>query len=82
MAEKKQASKTEAQRDDTGKRMSPEEIRAQNEGTGELEDGRILLTNDSGEVKKVTEEEWGNEERQAELLKQGWHVVGEDAAED
>lgn len=72
--------KQEVKRDDDGRRMSPDEARAQDEAQGEPEDGRIMLTNDSGEVKRVTEEEWGNEVRQAELLKQGWKVVGgEDA---
>lgn len=74
MAEKK----SDAKRDDSGKRMTPDEARAQDEATGDLEDGRLLLTNDSGEVKRVNAEEWGNEEFQADLLKKGWRPVGDE----
>lgn len=68
----------EVKRDpDTGRRLTPEEARAQDEAQGQPEDGSILLTNDSGSVKRVTPEEWGNEERQAELLRDGWKQIGE-----
>lgn len=70
------AEKKEVKRDESGKRMSPEESRAQDEAQGKPESGQILLTNDSGEVKRLDPEEWENEERQAELMKQGWKELG------
>lgn len=61
------------------RKRSLAEQTAEDEAQGETADGRIILTNDSGHVKKVTAEEWDNEERQAELLKAGWKVMGSDA---
>jgi hypothetical protein len=60
------------------RRLSVDEQRAQDEADGEADDGRIILTNDSGEIKKVAPEEWENEERQAELLRDGWKEMGLD----
>lgn len=52
--------------------------RAQDEAGGMTKDGRIMLTNDSGEVKRVTQEEWFNEISQAVLIAEGWRVIGDD----
>lgn len=73
MAEKKETST---------RRKSVDEQRAEDEAQGESKDGRVMLTNDSGEVKRVTPDEWDNEEFQADLLKKGWHVFGEDEGND
>ena len=60
------------------RKLTHDEQVAEDEAHGDLPDGKIMLVNDSGNVKKVDPEEWDNEERQAELLRQGWKVVGED----
>jgi hypothetical protein len=73
------AEKSGAKRDEeTGRRLSPEEVRAQDEAKGQPEDGSIMLTNDSGNVKRVPPEEWENEERQAQLLRDGWKEMRQD----
>lgn len=64
-----------AEKKEPQRRLSVDEQRAQDEAQGGNED-QVMLTNDSGEVKKLSAEEWENEERQAELLKQGWKVIG------
>lgn len=69
-------SKKPSDRDESGRRLSPDEQRARDEATGDLPDGKVMLTNDSGNVKKIDAEEWENEERQAQLLKEGWKEVG------
>jgi hypothetical protein len=58
------------------RKRSIDEQRAEDLAQGEPEDGSIVLTNDSGEIKRVTPEEWDNEEFQADLLKKGWKVLG------
>lgn len=68
----------EVKRDpDTGRRLTSDEARAQDEAQGQPEDGSVLLTNDSGNTKRVSQDEWGNQERQAELLRAGWKEMGE-----
>jgi hypothetical protein len=69
--------KEEVKRDETtGRRLSPQETRAQDEARGDPADGTIMLTNDSGEVKRVPVAEWDNEAYQAQLLQKGWKEIG------
>lgn len=65
MAEKKRKGKDEEPR--TTNELSEAEAR----GEGDL----VILTNDSGEVKKLSPDEW--EESKAMLYEKGWRVLGE-----
>lgn len=65
-------------RDESGRKLTLDEQNARDEAHGDLSDGRTMLINGSGEIKKITADEWNDEKIKADLLKRGWKEVGRD----